>query len=329
MNQSRATVSIRSLILPALAVVGLLLFLDLFEPWRNNMLWRELFNLGHLPLFGVISLLLLRLTRLLSRFEHATPARYIIALAGAGLLALISEVVQIKGPRDADLFDLLRDLAGIVSFLLVRFSFDRGALESIAVVSRRKIRTILPVIAVGLVFLSSYTVIQLSAAWLSRDRAFPMLFTFEHWWENTFITADNAGVSVIVAASVASETPVNHLLQVDYRASQFTGPIFQDFYPDWSGFDSLAVTVVSLSPSSEMIRFRVDDYSSRKDTLDRFERVIELQPGRNELALALADIAKGPRDRLLNLQNVKRIVLFSASQPRREFSLQYDNFRLK
>ena len=329
MNQSRALVSIRSLILPALALVGLLLFLDLFEPWRSNMLWRELFNLGHLPLFGVISLLLLRLTRLLPRFERSTAARYIIALAAAGLLAFISEVVQIKGPRDADLYDLLRDLAGIVSFLLIRFSFDREALESIAVVSRRKIRTILPVIAIGLVFLSSYTVIRLSAAWLERDRAFPMLFTFEHWWENTFITADNAGVSVTVAASVESETPVNHLLQVDYRAAQFTGPIFQDFYPDWSGFDSLFVTVVSLSPLPEMIRFRVDDYSSRKDTLDRYERVMELQPGRNELALALANIAKGPRDRLLDLRHVKRIVLFSAGQPRREFRVQYDNFRLK
>lgn len=326
MTQSRTATIARSLIVPALAVIGLLLFLELFEPWRSNLLWRELFNLGHLPLFGVISLLVLSMTRLVPALDRSLARRYAAAFMFSAMLAALSEIVQIGGPRDADIFDFLRDLVGIVSFLLVWLAFDRRARQAVGTVSRR---AILILIAVALVLTSASSVIRLSAVWAERDRAFPTLFTFDNWWERTFVTADNAVISIVSAEPNAPDSAANHLLQVNYRAALYTGPIFQDFYPDWTGYDTLSVLAVSLSPQPEQILFRVDDFFSRKDRTDRFERVIDLKPGRNEITLPLAEIAHGPKGRLLDLSRVKRIVLFSANEPRREFSLRYDNFILR
>ena len=326
MTQSRTATIARSLIIPTAMVIGLLLFLELFEPWRSNLLWRELFNLGHLPLFGVVSLFVLSMTRLVPALNRSLAGRYAAAFIVAALLAALSEIVQIGGPRDADVYDFLRDLVGIVSFLLLWLAFDRRAHSAVGTTSRR---VILILIAVALVLTSASSVIRLSAVWAERDRAVPVLFTFENWWERPFITADNCVISVVSADMVWPDSAANHFLQVDYRAALYTGPIFQDFFPDWTGFDTLSLTIVSLSPQPERILFRVDDYHTRKDRSDRYERVINLQPGHNDIALPLAEIAHGPKGRMLDLSRVKRIVLFSASQPRREFSLLFDNFRLR
>jgi hypothetical protein len=328
MNYSRTYTTVKNLAAPAMAVIALLLFLELFEPWRSNLWWRELFNFGHWPLFGVIGLLLLSVTRLFPGLRRSTLRPYVLAAAAAALLAALSEIVQIGGPRDADIYDFLRDSSGILSFLLIRLSFDRQALESVPAVNRRGIRSILCVAAIGLFFISSLTIIRLSIAWMNRDRAFPVLFTFEHRWEATFFTSDNAGIAIVNDAMVGSGTTANQVLQIDYRAATYTGLILQDFFPDWSSFDTLSVTVYSLSQQPEQILFRVDDVYSRKDHLDRFERVIPLPPGQTDLRLPLFEIAHGPGGRLLDLKHVKRIVLFSADQPRRAFSLRFDNIWL-
>lgn len=312
----------------AASILGLLLFLELFEPWSSTLLWREIFNFGHLPLFGMIGILLLRLTGLTVGGRLSVLSRYGAALAITILLAALSEVVQIGGPRDADFYDFLRDVVGALSFLLAHLSYDLNARKAFPAIAASYRRTILPLAATVLVVISALPLVRLSVAWVNRDRMFPTLFSFEHWWEQPFVNADSATAIVVLQEGEEQSAAANHVLRVDFRAAPYTGLILQDFVPDWRNYTYLSFSVCSRSPQVETLRLRIDDTQAQNRRDDRFERIIELQPGKTDIKLPLAEIERGPRDRMLNLDRIKRIVLFSAGRPRREFSLWFDDFLL-
>jgi len=313
----------------AAGVIALLLFLELFEPWNTTLLWREIFNFGHLPLFGVIGILLLRLAGLTFGSRFSVLSRYGAALAISILLAALSEAVQIGGPRDADFYDFLRDIIGALSFLLTRFSYDHDARKAFPAIAASYRRTILLLAAMVLAVVSALPLIRLSVACVNRDRMFPTLFAFEHWWEQPFVNADSATATVVLQEGEEQSAAANHVLRVDFRAVTYTGLILQDFSPDWRGYTYLSFSVYSWSPQAEKLRLRIDDTQAQNRRDDRFERIIELPPGKTEIELPLAEIERGPHDRMLNLDRIKRIVLFSASRPRREFSMAFDNFLLQ
>jgi hypothetical protein len=312
----------------AASILGLLLFLELFEPWNSTLLWREIFNFGHLPLFGMIGILLLRLTGLTVGGRLSVLSRYGAALAITILLAALSEVVQIGGPRDADFYDFLRDVAGALSFLLVHLSYDRVARQSTPAIAAKQKRSLFPLAAAALIVVSAFPLVRLSIAWVNRDRMFPTLFSFEHWWEQPFVNADNAAANVVSQQKAERSRTANHVLRVDFRAATYTGLILQDFSPDWRGYTYLGFSVYSWSSEVVRLRLRIDDAQAHNRRDDRFERIIDLQPGKTEIRLPLAEIERGPRDRRLSMEQIKRIVMFSAGVPRREFSLSFDNFLL-
>lgn len=311
------------------AVMALLLFLELFEPWSTTLLWRQIFDFGHLPLFGVISILILGLVKLAGGSRLSIPGRYGATLALTALVAALSEAVQIGGPRDADFYDFLRDVVGALSFLLVHLSGDPVARQAVPAIPANYRRWTLLVAAVLISAVSAFPLARVSVAWVNRDLMFPTLFSFEHWWEQPFVHADNATATVVIQGSQGDSTTPNHALRVDFRAATYTGLILQDFYPDWRGYTQLSFRVHSRSAQTEQLRLRIDDTQAQNRREDRFERIIELPPGPTEITLPLAEIVHGlPSSRLLNLSRVKRIVLFSASQPRREFSMLFDDFAL-
>jgi len=314
----------------AATVIALLLFLEFFEPWNTTLLWREIFNFGHLPLFGVISILVLRAVNLTAGSRYSALGRYGAALAITILLAALSEAVQIGGPRDADFYDFLRDVTGALSFLLIHLSSSETALQAVPAIPARQRRMVLVLSAIVLAGISAFPLARLSTAWVNRDLMFPRLLSFEHWWEQPFVNADSATATVVVQEGGNAGAMANHILNVDFRAATYTGLILQDIYPDWRGYTQLSFIVHSQSSQAEQLRLRIDDVQAQKRRDDRFERIIDIPPGQTEILLPLADIEYGPLDgRKLRMDRIKRIVLFSASQPRREFRMSFDNFELR
>jgi hypothetical protein len=114
------------------------------------------------------------LLRKKSRLHH-----YLQAFAGASLIGLFSEALQILGPRDADLGDFLRDLAGILLFLGFYATFDRRLKYFFESMSSGAYKIILRIITL-LIFLSliSPPVIW-SLAYLESNDKFPVICEFE------------------------------------------------------------------------------------------------------------------------------------------------------
>ncbi len=95
----------------------LLIFFKLELP-GDTYLWREIINTGHTPLFGILSLLILGLCFLtIGKKISNQYIHYLIALIATTSIGIITEIIQIYGPGDADISDLIRDILGAVSFL--------------------------------------------------------------------------------------------------------------------------------------------------------------------------------------------------------------------
>jgi hypothetical protein len=83
----------------ALAVAGIVVLLWVLatgRPPRSTMLLHEIYNLGHIPLFGLIALLALAASRALFPGLASRPfSHYLIAFVSVAGISLVSEVMQV------------------------------------------------------------------------------------------------------------------------------------------------------------------------------------------------------------------------------------------
>ena len=118
-------------LLAALGIALLLSALLVGRPPSARLFWAELYNLGHIPLFGFMGLLAIEVSRSLAGRVLARPrAHYAVALAVVALLSLVTELLQTDMPgREASLGDGLNNLLGGACFLGVRAAFDRLGID--------------------------------------------------------------------------------------------------------------------------------------------------------------------------------------------------------
>jgi VanZ family protein len=119
--------------IPALTgIVVLLWILATGRPPRSTMLLHEVYNLGHIPLFGLVALLALEASRaLLPRLAVRPFSHYLVAFVSVACISLVSEVMQIgMVGRQAEVQDAVHNLIGAICFLAVRSAFDTGLWSS-------------------------------------------------------------------------------------------------------------------------------------------------------------------------------------------------------
>jgi hypothetical protein len=164
----------------ALAAVQLLLR----EP-ESTALWEALFDSGHAPLYGVFSLLVLALLDAI-RPSWRRGRRYIEAFAVSSAAGAVMEALQYLGPREPQVADLLRNLAGSGAFLSIAASFDRDLFLG---ASRRRTATRLGLWtgAAGALCFAFVPVILAGGAILARNNAFPWLCGFDTVWERQHV----------------------------------------------------------------------------------------------------------------------------------------------
>ena len=101
---------IKIIILVTVILAGLAV-LDYLQMPSNTFFWRSAFDFGHIPLFGVISISFLGLSKgLFSSKFKSRYIHYLIAFFLTSFLGVLTEALQYYGPRDADFLDVVRDL---------------------------------------------------------------------------------------------------------------------------------------------------------------------------------------------------------------------------
>jgi VanZ family protein len=299
--------SFKTILLSA-ASIALPMAVLLVDLPQGSVFWRDLGNAGHVPVFGLLSLVLLGLFRRI-RPQLADPILFGAAFLATAAFGVLTEFVQFFGPRDADLYDLLRDLAGAGGFLLIVLAVVSNWSKARTVGLRWRRWTLLAA-AVALLSAGLARFVITSLAFLERDRAFPYLTQFGQSWADTFLTTNNAELSIapdsVIKRFGANETVAQLMLYpADYPGLEIREP-----YPDWRGFDTLAFEVYSPDGRISNLQVRIHDRQHSGDYSDRFNRVVNLQSSALPVRIALSDIVGAPRGRNLDIGEVASIILF-------------------
>ena len=280
----------RLLILVALFVVAAtLLFMQL--PVPPTFAGRTIENAGHMPVFFLVTLGLLIVLRTDFRFEGSRL--YALAgLIGSGL-GFVSEVIQEPLARDASWEDVFSDAVGAVCALAVYALFDRR--------SRLTRTTWLAALVVALGCIAFYVtpLVRMTVAYVHRNGQFPVLADFrspsdELWMVDYGTDHRLDGGSLMVV----------------YARGRWPGVSLREPVPDWSAYRTLLIDVEN--PETEKLGFtvRVHDRGHWRDYSDRFNRHYELAGGeRRTLRIDLAEVARAPRGRLMDMRQIADITL--------------------
>ena len=89
--------------------------------------WKAVTNFGHVPLFALVAMLLLKAARIwIHTAGWATIRHYLFALVGALGFAIVTEVLQaLIGTRHSEVSDVAHDLFGATCALGWSLTYDQ------------------------------------------------------------------------------------------------------------------------------------------------------------------------------------------------------------
>lgn len=306
-----------------LVVVGLLAVLANYQLPYDTILWVEIQNTGHTPFFGLISLLLLGMSyQLLGQRLKRPQLHYLLALFGATALGLVSEYIQIEGPRDADVWDFVRDIAGAVVFLGLYYWWDNRH-------SARADRTRVPVLILSIVVLCA-SVLPLtlwSIAYVHRNSSFPVICNFDSYWSNKFLKAKEAKLEIVRPPAGWAEAS-SCVASVSFEPAHYSELVVRETCPDWSSFTMLYLDLYSSEDTTVPVKVRVEDRQHNGDFSDRYNGTFDLPPGAGRIEIPLDALKAAPAAREMDMSSIKAIHVFLAGVVR-PLTLYIDDIRLE
>lgn len=320
MNVSKRVSSILLLVVAG----GILLVLCTFQLPGENLLAREIHNTGHTPVFGLLALTLLGLSRLtLENVMQKRYKHYLLAFILTISIGALIEYIQIFGERDADIWDLARDIAGAFAFLGLYATADRRIRHGLTRGSRLVIRIIsISVLAAALTPLA-----LCSGAYIHRNAIFPKMLTFDSVWETRFLTTRNAELSRVPAPDGFNQGERQGVGELRMFPDTYCGFRITEPCPDWSGFGYLCFDVWSELDSAITLMVRIDDIHHNQEYEDRYNGSFRITPGLNHISVDLQEVRHAPTSREMDMTAIEYIYFFTY-EPKQPLTLYIDNVEL-
>jgi len=297
-------------ILPSLlAIIGIFVILATLKLPYNTFLWREIHNAGHTPLFGAMSLFVLRILLVVSRQPTATRlSTYGLAAAITIGLGALVEIAQIAGPGDADILDWIRDICGVISFLLIASVWDRRLNSSIGA-GRYKYRLVALSIAVAILILALAPVGSWAVAYYRRERAFPMILAFDSAPEMKFVNTQDASIERVPPPKEWSDTE-GSAGKLTLHEGRFPGLVISEVYPDWRSYNFFTFNIFSPADKPVKLWLRIDDMRHNDEYRDRFNDAIIINPGANTYKISLDRVKNAPASRDMDMNAMGSVIIF-------------------
>ena len=303
---------------------GILLGLCSFQFPGESILAREIHNTGHTPVFGLLALILLGLSRLIlgdvlqNGYKHYLTAFILCVSIGA-----LIEYIQIFGQRDADIWDLVRDMAGALLLLGFYATIDHRIRHIWIKGSRLAVR-----IASILVLLAALTPLALcSGAYIHRNAIFPKLLTFDSVWETRFLTTRNAELNRVPAPDGFTPVEGQDVGELTMLPDTYCGIRIAEPRPDWSGFGYLCLDVYSELDSAIALMVRIDDIHHNQEYEDRYNGAFMITPGLNHVSVDLREVKHAPSSREMDITAIQYVYFFTY-KPKQPLTLYIDNVEL-
>ncbi len=308
-------------------VAGCLSAVLLFPFSQTGRHWSELFNLAHAPSFFLAFLFAAAIMDPASigllaswpRILHMGVARLLILASVLLVLGGICEVLQQFVGRSTSLNDLLANGCGLIAGML-------WCLGRLATDETRRMAASL--VSVCLLIIPSWAPVFELLECRKQNLEFPLLASFERPRELNAWHAHEATIE----QSTAWHTDGTASMQVNGPAgTQHPGADFLRLISDWHQFAALELDVFNPGDKPLFLSFSIFDrhhYTSGNDPADRFGRAVELPAGEaTHIRIELADIKHAPADRLMDLNQIESMNLFTV-RPATDFAFLVDNVRL-
>jgi VanZ family protein len=298
----------------ALLAAALLLYLFMGDAPERTLLWDAAFDVGHVPLFGLLALAALRLLRVRRPGMPAGRAWW----SAFGLTVAIgaaTELIQFSQPnREPSVGDFARDTAGAGAFLLAAAVSPRLGGGGAPPFSRTRGRRSALIVAGVLLAISGAQLAATLAVLAGRDAAMPTLVRFDGaWWERPLV---RPGHSRLTPGARPGGLPPGFgepLVRMDLQMATYPGVSVREPHPDWRGYRRLVFTVVSDLDAPTVLTLRVHDALHDQRYEDRFNRGLKILPGVNRVVIPLDDIRTAPDGRDMDMSRIRGIAIFGHS----------------
>lgn len=303
-----------------LAVLGAIMLAHVLSPAVESKLIDNFTNSLHGPGFAAVAVFALAVLRLYRR----SPSNYLHAAVAAMAIGVMSEAVQIPGPRDASLIDLVMDALGIVAGLGIFARFDPQVQTRLgdasllglgAITILAMLLTVVPTVLYGYAAFSQY-------------RAMPSVLSFEKTWERAVFSQSWNRRPELVAAQPGwpgADGTIARAVEVGrYGVLIRVRP-----YPDWSEYSTLSFVAASGDTNTQEIILTIRELP-RPDGHGgpATQKLIRIAPQPTRYQISLGEIASSSKGGELNLSRVSSITM-NASNPGSNTTLLLDDFRLE
>lgn len=300
-------------------LAGAVLGAHFYMPTQISALAAEAIRSLHGPGFGVVALLVVKLVR----FNGGPLAVYVKAAAVTLLLAVIAELAQIPGAREAELRDLVMDALGIVGFLGCAVALDRQVIQAIG-----GVRAIgIALVGIPALVLSVQPTAWLTYALVMRGNALPQLLSFDAAWEATYARGDDVGYEVIPAPASWPDDSGN-VARV-HSAGRYGLMLHLHAHPDWS--DYAGVSFMAATTAGETRRITLGLWGLRPpdgSLAGRYYTRTRITPEPTRYCIAFGDLPDGSSERPIDLRYISELMV-GAARNELGVSVYVDDFRLE
>lgn len=277
-----------------LVVLTLLLFVG--GPGHySSRIYRNVWDLGHIVLFLVISISLFNL----SFIERKRPVIQItIVLFAVIFLAVLTELLQLGSNRTPELADVRRDIIGAFIGSLIVYKQNKVSNKVFPVlVFIAFILTVFEFIALTKTLVDEYEISNTGPILSNLEGTFEE----ERWKGNSQYELNSDFV-------IEGEKS----LKVSFNTDPYSGITLKYMYRDWSDKDSLHISIFYTDDDDLMLNVRINDFLHVENNRynDRYNKIITLAKGWNHVNFLIINIKNAPEGRKTNIENMQSIGMF-------------------
>lgn len=312
----------RPLLRASLVVVAgtaVLVALAAYPGRHGTILVDAILDTGHVPAYASFAVLVWWAARSTGRARERTA--YALAFLATLAVGAATELLQYFGPRNADVGDLMRDLAGAVAGLLVVAARRGASLGS------RRARAAALVLALGIVVAALTPTGLVLRDLAARNRSFPVILAFESGHELRFVDLRDAWLLRTPLPDSLGRGSEGRAGLLTFLPSDLPALTVAEVVADWSGYDRLEFEATLPGSTGLVLSVRIDEVAHDGHYGDRYDGRFTLRPGTQRVVIDLQDIATAPRTRTMDLRRMRSLTFF-VERPTERRRLYLDDVRL-
>jgi hypothetical protein len=291
-----------------MVAAGLALTAAALVPLPRHPVTDPLSDIVHAPLFAAFAWWWCRRDARPASFPRVAGALALSALVG-GLV----EVAQGQTGRQASARDVGSDVLGAVAGCALALARERAGAT----------RGSFAAVGILALVLSWWTPVGTLVDRGRQWRALPLLASFEDDSELGRWACEGCEA----ARDARHATDGRSSLRVRFEPGPYPGVGLVSLLGDWTAYRGLRFDLYVEGSDPVPLRVKIEDGAHDGTPTDCFQRTLDLAPGAHRVEVDLADVAKGPRGRRLDLARVKLFKVFAVG-PRAARTVYLDDLRL-